>query len=246
MSIEFSDYIVYVDESGDHSLESINENHPVFVLAFCIFKKSDYTQIVSPALSSVKFDFWGHDSVILHSHKIRKQVDEFSILANLPTLERFMGRISDYMTIAPFTIISTVIDKRCLKDRYTNPHNPYNLGLLFCLERTSRFLEENGQRSKLTHLVMEARGRKEDLELEMEFRRIMGDGKSKGLANFDILFADKRVNSVGLQTADLVAHPVGRYVINPNQGNRSFEILEKKFYRYPSYVGKGLKIFPKA
>jgi len=184
--------------------------------------------------------------VILHSHKIRKQVDEFSILANLPTLERFMGRISDYMTIAPFTIISTVIDKRCLKDRYTNPHNPYNLGLLFCLERTSRFLEENGQRSKLTHLVMEARGRKEDLELEMEFRRIMGDGKSKGLANFDILFADKRVNSVGLQTADLVAHPVGRYVINPNQGNRSFEILEKKFYRYPSYVGKGLKIFPKA
>ncbi|WP_233079829.1 DUF3800 domain-containing protein [Rheinheimera soli] len=35
----FSKYIVYVDESGDHSLQSIDENYPVFVLAFSIFHK---------------------------------------------------------------------------------------------------------------------------------------------------------------------------------------------------------------
>ena len=40
MNNEFSDYIVYVDESGDHSLESIDINYPVFVLAFCIFLNS--------------------------------------------------------------------------------------------------------------------------------------------------------------------------------------------------------------
>lgn len=33
-SLKFSDYIVYVDESGDHSLESINLRYPLFVLAF--------------------------------------------------------------------------------------------------------------------------------------------------------------------------------------------------------------------
>ena len=37
-SIEYSDYIVYVDEAGDHSLDHIDSNFPVFVLAFCIFK----------------------------------------------------------------------------------------------------------------------------------------------------------------------------------------------------------------
>lgn len=88
MITEFSDYVVYVDESGDHSLEVIYEEHPVFVLSFCVFKKSDYAQLVAPAICSLKFDFWGHDSIVLHSHKIRKQLDDFSILANLPTMER--------------------------------------------------------------------------------------------------------------------------------------------------------------
>ncbi len=56
MNNEFSDYIVYVDESGDHSLESIDINYPVFVLAFCIFNKQDYIRQVSPAIKKFKFD----------------------------------------------------------------------------------------------------------------------------------------------------------------------------------------------
>lgn len=41
----FGEYIIYVDESGDHSLENVNKEFPLFVLAFCIFKKSDYANI---------------------------------------------------------------------------------------------------------------------------------------------------------------------------------------------------------
>jgi len=125
MSSEFSDYIIYVDESGDHSLEVVYEEHPIFVLALCIFKKNDYAKIVAPSICSLKFDFWGHDSIILHSHKIRKQKDDFSILANLPTMQKFMGRLNDLISMAPFTIISTIIDKRQLKNRYSSPQNPY-------------------------------------------------------------------------------------------------------------------------
>lgn len=244
IAVEFSDYIVYVDESGDHSLEAVYEEHPVFVLAFCIFKKNDYAQLVSPLVCSLKFDFWGHDSIILHSHKIRKQTNEFAILGNLPKMNRFIDRLSQIIEQAPFTVIATIIDKRKLKVRYTDPRNPYHLGLLFCLERTSRFLTEKGQKNRLTHLVMEARGRKEDDLLELEFRRIMGKAPSNGLVNFDIQFADKRANSAGLQIADLIAHPIGRHYINNHQMNRSFDILEKKFYRYPDYLNRGLKIFP--
>lgn len=39
---DFGKYIVYVDESGDHSLQSIDENCPIFLLAFCVFHKRYY------------------------------------------------------------------------------------------------------------------------------------------------------------------------------------------------------------
>ena len=35
----FSNYIVFVDESGDHSLTSIDPQFPVFSLSFCIVRK---------------------------------------------------------------------------------------------------------------------------------------------------------------------------------------------------------------
>ena len=41
---QFSDFMVYVDESGDHSLTSIDKNYPIFVLAFCVFYKKHLSQ----------------------------------------------------------------------------------------------------------------------------------------------------------------------------------------------------------
>ena len=44
----FSDFIVYVDESGDHGLENMDASYPMFVLAFCIFRKPEYLAQVVP------------------------------------------------------------------------------------------------------------------------------------------------------------------------------------------------------
>ena len=46
----FSDYIVFVDESGDHSLTSIDPEFPVFALSFCVISKVDYIALVVPAV----------------------------------------------------------------------------------------------------------------------------------------------------------------------------------------------------
>lgn len=78
MNQQFSEYIVYVDESGDHGLETIDPNYPVFVLAVCIFKKSDYANIAVPLLQSFKFKHFGHDQIILHERDIRKNIGGFS------------------------------------------------------------------------------------------------------------------------------------------------------------------------
>ncbi len=44
-----SGYIAYVDESGDHSLASIDPQYPIFVLSFCLFDKVLYAGHVMAA-----------------------------------------------------------------------------------------------------------------------------------------------------------------------------------------------------
>ena len=78
VELKHSDYVVYVDESGDHSLISIDEGYPVFVLSFCIFQKTYYSHGITPALRMLKFTTFGHDMVILHEQDIRKKTGKLS------------------------------------------------------------------------------------------------------------------------------------------------------------------------
>ena len=66
------------------------------------------------------------------------------------------------------------------------------------------------------------------------------------MPNLDIRFMDKKHNSTGLQFADLVAQPIARRVIAPDQPNRAYDIIEKKFRKdgKGNVTGYGLKIFP--
>jgi hypothetical protein len=56
---DFSHFVVYVDESGDHGMQNLDPHYPVFVLAFCVFHKRYYSEKVVPALHRFKFrHFW--------------------------------------------------------------------------------------------------------------------------------------------------------------------------------------------
>jgi hypothetical protein len=95
--------------------------------------------------------------------------------------------------------------------------------------------------------IVEKRGKQEDAELELEFRRICDGGNYEGhQLPFEIIFADKKSNSAGLQMADLVARPVGIKMLRPEQPNRAFDVLESKFYTNGRgrREGWGLKCFP--
>lgn len=246
--MSFSDYIVYVDESGDHGLRNINREYPVFVLAFCICHKDAYRRTVLPAVQQLKLDFWGHDAVVLHSHEIRKSRGDFSILFNAEIRAAFLERLNGVIESAEFTLVAAVVDKAKLVDRYAVPNDPYEIALGFCMERLQMFLVERGQADATTHLLIECRGKAEDDKLELEFRRIRDGANRVGpMPNLAVRFVDKKHNSPGLQLADLVAHPVGRHVITPDQPNRAYELVEPKFRR--SAAGKidgfGLKVFPR-
>lgn len=243
----FGDYVVYVDESGDHGLKQINPEYPVFVLAFCIFEKQTYIEQVVPAIQAFKFRYFGHDMVVLHEAEIRKSRRPFDILMNSDIREPFYRDLNGLIENAPFTIVASCILKQEFVKRRGDDHNPYHVAMEFGLERVFMELQTRGQRGKLTHVVFERRGRHEDNALELEFRRIMDSTRMEGMAEtLDLVLADKQANSAGLQLADMVARPIGRRLLDPKQANRAYDILESKFRRNRAgkIEGWGLKCYP--
>jgi len=157
-----------------------------------------------------------------------------------------MQDLNDLVAQSPFTVIACVVRKDRFLHQQQPPH-PYHLALGFGLEQIDRFLRRRGENGRKVHVVFEARGKKEDDELELEFRRVCG-GNNCGNEefNFEFVLAQKRVNSCGLQIADLVARPVGLHVLRPIQKNRAYELIEPKLDRDENGLidGAGLQCFP--
>ncbi len=241
---QFSDYLVFVDESGDHGLENIDKNFPVFALAFVLIRKEDYVNQLVPEFQRLKLKYWGHDQVILHERDIRKEKKDFSLLMTNEKLRNdFFKDINQIIEDIPFTCFASVINKRKLTEKYTFPFNPYSIGLLFCLEKTYSYLKKKKQIQKITHFVIESRGKKENSELADEFFKICDNHHNWGYiqtdfkqASFIMKLIDKKSNSSGLQLADLIARPIALEIIRPKQENRAYEIIEPKL--------QGIKVFP--
>jgi hypothetical protein len=246
-------FIVYVDESGDHSLLKIDDKYPVFVLAFCVFYQNNYIDNVVSSLEHLKFERFGHDIIIMHERDIRKETGIFKF-KDKPDKNNFIEKLNTIINDSNFILISCIIDKNKLQiDVDANAaQNPYHIALRICLETLFELLIEKNQQEVETHIVFECRGKKEDKELELEFRRICsGANKFSKSLPFVIVFADKKVNSTGLQFADLVARPIGINHLRPEQDNRAFETLRSKFFCQggrdkvgQNYHGWGLKIYP--
>ncbi len=249
---QFSPFIIYVDESGDHSLQSVDSQYPVFVLAFCVFHKRYYAESIVPALEKFKFNHFGHDQVVLHENEIRKEKGAFNIFRSREEQFQFLGQLTEIIENSNFVLISSTIDKQALQKRNEVEANPYHVALAVCMESLYEFLKEKYQHEKPTHIIVECRGKKEDKDLELEFRRVC-DGKNRlGIPlPFEVIFSDKRAMSSGLQLADLVARPIGLHHIRPRQNNRAFEVLKEKFYCAGGrknlgvdFEGVGMNIYP--
>ncbi|MDB5680555.1 MAG: hypothetical protein JWO16_360 [Sphingomonas bacterium] len=240
----FSDFIVFADESGDHGLASIDPQFPVFALVFCVFEKKRYVEEVEPAFRNLKFKWFGHDAAVLHEREIRKQAPPFDFLrSGADTREAFMADVNAIMERVPFHAYVSVIDKTKLLKRYPEPHNPYDLAMLFCLEKLSNRLVVDGQGGKLTHVLFEGRGRTEDAQLELEFRRVIAHQRRWGWREVDFsraplepVFVPKAANLAGHQLTDLIARPLALRALRPDQPNRAAELIANRIW--------DVKIFP--
>lgn len=242
-----SRFIGFFDECGDHSMEKIDKDFPIFVLCLTIIERKAYTEQIVPKMTKIKMKYWNHEGINLHSRDIRKASGPFGFLQIPERRKIFLSEISEFMTDMPYTVFITCINKsKHIAKHGPQADNPYEIALKLSMERLVHFLEQNGEIE--LPLIAESRGKREDAELEKAFYELITCGtKNIKAVRFKeltcpLVFWDKRANIAGLQLADLAAYPCAREILKPNQENRAFEIVKTKIYKGAGV--EGLKIFP--
>lgn len=168
--------VVYLDEVGNHTLEAEDKDFPVFAAVLLICDAECYVQQVVPTANQLKFDFFGHEGVILHSRDIRKAQGEFGFLTDPAKRQAFYEALNRLMGTCDYKLIAAAIRKDRLKARYVYPSDPYDLAFTFALERLLPMLEAVKQTE--VQIIAEKRGKREDRELFTSFQRIVTAGTS--------------------------------------------------------------------
>lgn len=222
------DYVIYVDESGDHGLININPEFPVFVLVFCIFKVPDYIEKIVPRAQGFKFKYFKHDMVILHERDIRRGSGYFSKFRDASIKDSFIQDLNIVITEADFEIVCCLIDKINVRNKGVSGQQVYSLAMRRGLESICDLLPKQLGGAKIP-VIFESRGKSEDALLSSEFHSMSYSGSEQDVSQlFDLVIASKKVNSTGLQLADMVARPLAQKWLKPDQRNRAYEIVELK------------------
>ena len=125
-----SRYIAFLDECGDHSLDKIDRDFPVFLLALLVVERKHYAEEIIPRIGKLKLKYWNHEGVNLHSRDIRKAQGPFSFMMVPGKRNSFMQDLSDIMSLLEYTLFICAIDKQKHKTKYgNNAFNPYNLAV---------------------------------------------------------------------------------------------------------------------
>jgi len=242
-----SEYLAFLDECGDHSLTQIDRDFPIFVLSLLLIRRTDYRDVILPAINALKLRYWDHEGVNLHSRDIRKASGPFAILQHPARRQSFMEDLAGLMHDLPYEAFIVEIHKQKLRERYVQAANPYELALTFVMERLLYCLEQRGQ-TTLT-IVAESRGTNEDNALKAAFFDLISSGTRYigkprfEKRSFQLKFHDKRKNIVGIQLADLCVHPAARHILKPDQTNQAYEIVKGHLYQGGGKVN-GWKVFP--
>ncbi len=242
-------YYLFLDESGDHGLNTIDPSFPVFVLCGIICPETEY-KTISKKMNEIKEKYWKTTNVIFHSRDIRKCEKEFQILFDLEIKKALYGEINTLIADSNYRIIASAINKHKYIKRYGRLSNDvYEIALSFIIERSVFLLDEINNKENKLEIIIEKRGHTEDNKLSQHFQQLLTRGtgyvdqkRLKG-CNISFSFKDKKDNLNGLQLSDLIAYPIARYVIDPERANPAFDVLSGRFYtnRNRRY---GLKIFP--
>lgn len=241
---------MYLDESGDHNLDKIQDTYPVFVLTGIIVEDDMALREIETQFRHLKQKFFGTEEIIFHTSDITRNRNGFGKMKEVHFKNNFYDALNVIMMTLRYKIIAAVIDKKKHKERYgDNAFDPYNLCLSAIIER---FCFDIGNKAAGGMVIAEKRSKLLDKQLQLVWaqmcttgtRHLAGSVIAKRIGGFHL--AGKKENIAGLQLADLVATPIGRHVMG-KPPRKDFHIIEKKFRHNGNgeYKGYGLITIPK-
>lgn len=243
-------YYLYIDECGDQNLESFSPTFPIFTLCG-ILVAEDKIERLNQQVMELKREFWGDKMVILHSRDIRRCQKGFEILFDLNVKQRFYEAINNVLKQNDvYIIVSCSIMKEPYIRQFGKLNDVYGQSLSFVIERSIFCIDDiNPKGDCCIHAIVEKRGKKEDKTLKNFYEQLLERGtywvhaKRMQERMESLEFKWKSDDVIGLQIADLVAYPLTRHVLNPEEVNFAYDIIEQNIYKRDGKL-LGLKIFP--
>jgi len=245
--------ILFLDESGDANLHNVDPSYPVFVLGGIIIDEEYYKTEVIPAFEALKETFFGRTDIILHTADISRNRNGFEGLIDMSFRQKFFQEINHLMRSIEYEVLACAIEKRKHVEKYAeNAQDPYELSLHILVERFFYDINEVKTHGKI---IAEKRHSHQDSLLMSAWQNclckegtyFLSGTKLFAIIDQDLRLEDKKNNIIGLQMADLVVSPIGRWAIG-KKTREDWEIIRSKFRRNRKkdrIMGYGLVCLPK-
>ena len=241
-----SDFIVYVDETGDEGLRVIDDRYPYYAINLCILRKSVYPEFCKK-LKQLKIKFFNSDVIILHEVELNKKLRlgkgykynnsrSQQLLSQIEEsdFKKFIACLHNIIEETEFTIISAVVDKRKLSLNLN--YRKLQKGQLF--EATIKkgfcslvdFLSEHQQNKRIVNLILEQSGVTELRAVKAAVSDVLLQKDTQIRFEFDA--CPKQSNLEGLQLADLTAQGAPKYLMKNRQTeDRSVATVLSKMWK---------------
>lgn len=242
-------YILYIDECGDPNLATYDRSFPLFTLCGILVPLKNVNGFKND-IDELKQEFWGDNSVILHSRDIRKCEKQFQILFNDEIKQRFYNRVNEILgRYNIYVIVCCSVLKEVCVAKHGVETDVYGTALKYVLQRSIFCVDDNNPDGGVIDIIVERRGKVEDKALQKYYNGLRVTGMhyvsserfTQHMGKFE--FSPKSDNVFGLQVADLIAYPISRYVLNRAKYNPAYEVIKPNIYVSNDKM-LGLKIFP--
>jgi hypothetical protein len=241
--------ILFLDESGDHSLAKIDPQYPVFVLGGIIADRDYAEGEMTRCIEALKMRFFGRSDIVLHTADLARNRNGFERMLDSSFRNEFFVALNDLMRSLDYQVVACAIRKDEHLKRYNiSALDPYFLALEILVERFCFEL-----RNDTGLIVAESRGSTLDNQLEIAWLNLKIQGTrflrpTKLVKRISgLTLRDKSSGIAALELADLVVSPIGRHIVGKTP-KEDFRIIEQKFRRDASgnYLGPGLVTLPKS
>lgn len=94
--------VMFLDESGDHSLSKIDPQYPAFVLCGVILDPEYHEKVLTPALNDLKMELFGTTDMILHKLDFTRNRAGFEVMSEPLFRRRFFSELQSFIKTMEF------------------------------------------------------------------------------------------------------------------------------------------------